>query len=399
MESKNIDRSRHYFDLKGKTAEEFVHELAVKSFLTDWCFPNPVLPNGKELCDLLVVFDQTAIIWQIKDLKLQATGRYKPSEVEKNLRQLSGARRRLFDLRVPVQLQNARRTIERFDPTLITEVFLISVLLGETEDSSPLIDLSKESIVHRFSKDFTEIALSELDTIVDFTDYLRTKEAFIGDVEFLEITGGEEELLAFYLMNSRGFEKMNNRTHIRIEEGFWNKLQKSRRYKLKKQEDEISKGWDDIIDRAHEGSKEYEIVARELARPTRFERRVLAKTFLQNWLVADHDKTHSIYRSVLPAKDVTYCFLFCEDKAPKEVRQSQLKALCWVARDSFRQNRKVIGVATEKEFESIGSYDFCFLNITSWTSEYQQLTDKLRNEFGILGKPNADVVKEAEYPE
>lgn len=394
-----MDHSKHYFDLKGKTAEEFVHELAVKSFLTDWCFPNPVLPNGKELCDLLVIFDQTAIIWQIKDLKLKATGRYNPSQVEKNLRQLSGARRRLLDLRTPVQLQNARRTIETFDPTQLKEVFLISVLLGEEEDSYPIVEPIKELTVHRFSKDFTEIALSELDTIVDFTNYLRAKEAFICNVEFVEIMGGEEELLALYLRNNRGFEKMDKQTHIRIDEGFWSKLQRSRRYKLKKKQDKISYGWDGIIDRAHEGSKSYEIVARELARPTRFERRVLAKTFLQASLVADHDKIYSIYRSVLVSGDVTYCFLFCEDKAPKEVRKSQLSALCWDARERFPQNRKVVGVATEKRFEPIGSYDFCFLNIPLWTGEHQQVADKLRNEFGIFKNATVRVLKEAEYPE
>jgi hypothetical protein len=39
--------------LKGKKAEEVVTQLAEKTFLVDWCFPNPHLPNGKELCDLL----------------------------------------------------------------------------------------------------------------------------------------------------------------------------------------------------------------------------------------------------------------------------------------------------------------------------------------------------------
>jgi hypothetical protein len=42
---------------------------------------------------MLVVFDDTALIWQIKDLKVDENGRYKDAEVEKNLRQLSGAKR------------------------------------------------------------------------------------------------------------------------------------------------------------------------------------------------------------------------------------------------------------------------------------------------------------------
>ena len=84
--------SGHYFHEKGRRAEGIIHDLATVTFLTDWCYPNPKKPDGKELCDLLVVFDDTAIIWQIKDLKVDAEGKYKEAEVAKNLRQLSGAR-------------------------------------------------------------------------------------------------------------------------------------------------------------------------------------------------------------------------------------------------------------------------------------------------------------------
>lgn len=83
------------------------------------------------MCDLLVVFDDTAIIWQIKDLKVDENGRYKQAEVEKNLRQLSGARRLLFDIKAPVKLSNPRRGEELFDPSKITKAHLISVLMGE----------------------------------------------------------------------------------------------------------------------------------------------------------------------------------------------------------------------------------------------------------------------------
>jgi len=79
--------------LKGKNSEKILHDLAIKTFLADWCYLNPQLPDKKELCDLLVVFDNIAIIWQIKDLKLNKRGKYNKAEVQKNLRQLSGARR------------------------------------------------------------------------------------------------------------------------------------------------------------------------------------------------------------------------------------------------------------------------------------------------------------------
>jgi hypothetical protein len=81
-----MSESSHYFREKGERAEAVIHSLATKTFLTDWCYPNPKKPDGKELCDLLVVFDDIAIIWQIKDLKVDEAGKYKKAEVEKNLR-------------------------------------------------------------------------------------------------------------------------------------------------------------------------------------------------------------------------------------------------------------------------------------------------------------------------
>jgi hypothetical protein len=81
----------HYFREKGAAAEKIIHNLATKTFLTDWCYTNPKKPDGNELCDLLVVFDETPIIWQIKDLKTDEYGRYKPAD----LRSISARERKL----------------------------------------------------------------------------------------------------------------------------------------------------------------------------------------------------------------------------------------------------------------------------------------------------------------
>src|ERR1043166_8116375 len=126
-------RSPHHFQLKGKNAEQFIQQLANKTFLADWCYANPRLPNGKELCDLLVIFDTTALIWQIKDLEPDKAGDLKPSALGKNLRQLSGARRQLFDLRTKIELENPRRGKEVCDVTAIRDVHLISVILSPRE--------------------------------------------------------------------------------------------------------------------------------------------------------------------------------------------------------------------------------------------------------------------------
>lgn len=394
-----MEFSRDYFSVKGKNAEKLVHDLALKTFLTDWCYPNPMLPSGRELCDLLIVFDQVAIIWQIKDLKLDKHGKYKEAEVEKNLRQLSGARRQLFELKSAVELQNPRRRKEVFDATIIKEVYLISVLLGEGEEYYPLVDSIKDYTVHVFTSDFTQIILNELDTISDFIGYLQAKGALIWKSKQVIIFGGEEELLAFYLKNNRSFERFDEADQIMVGQGSWQDLENRPEYQEKKRVDKISYAWDGIIDRAHEGSSEYEIIARELARPNRFHRRYLSKVFLDAHMKAHDDEKYDLFRRVLLGDGVTYCFLFFdEEEEPRTKRTAMLHAICYVARGLIQKNSKVIGIATEKKISRECSYDFCLLDIPEWTDENQMSMEKFQEVTGILTDPILGYAKEDEYP-
>ena len=348
--------SKHYFNLKGKNAEKLVHDLALKTFLTDWCYLNPELPSGKELCDLLVVFDEVAI-----------------------------------------ELENPRRGKEQFDSTAIKEVYSISVLLGEGEEVFSFAEHVKNRTIHVFTRDFTQIALNELDTISDFIKYLRTKEALIGENKQFIILGGEEELLAHYLMNNRSFEEFKKADLIILEQGSWEQIQNREEYKAKKKEDEISYLWDSIINRAHEGSVEYERVARELARPNRFERRYLSKTYLDAQMRADENGKYDLFRRILPMDGVTYCFLFAAQE-PREMRVAMLSAICWIARGTFHKNIKVIGIASEKKVRPARSYDFCLMNIPEWTKENQRNMEQLQQETRIFVDPIVSYAHEDEYP-
>lgn len=391
--------SKNYFNIKGKKAEQLVQDLAVKTFLTDWCYLNPKRPNGEELCDLLVVFDEVAVIWQIKDLKLNEHGKYKNSEVKKNLRQIHGARRQLFELRTPVELNNPRRGKELFDVTAIKEVYLISVLLGEGEDIFSSREYIKSHTIHVFTRDFTEILLNELDTISDFTNYLRAKEKLDRLGQLFIIVGGEEELLALYLENNRSFDKLNEATFIMIEQGSWDKFRHSKEYREKKKQDRISYGWDSIINRVHESSPGYEVVARELARPNRFERRVLGKAYFDAYVLADNDKTYNLFRrSIVASWGVTYCFLFADDKKPRDYRKGMLTWMCYIARGTYKSNRKVIGIATEKKASPTCSYDFVLLDMPEWTEQNQREMEKVQRETGILLNPIIGIAHEDEYP-
>jgi hypothetical protein len=386
---------KQYFKFKGAAAEQVVHDLAMKSFFSDWCYLNPALPAGKELCDLLVIFDNVAIIWQIKNLKHQEDGHYNRREVEKNMRQLSGAYRRLMDKKRPATLSNPRRGNEVFDPNTIKECYLVSVLYGEGENFFVPMKKIKDKFVHVFTGKSLDIILSELDTVDDFVGYLRAKEFRTG----CYITSGEEDLLATFLKNNRSFNQFEGKTAILIDEGIWEDFQKSPEYLAKQKENKISYGWDSIIDRAHESAvPEYECIAREIARPNRFSRRCLAKSFLDAHIIAHKDRENDMFRRVMELDKTTYCFLFMDDPEPRTRRRDILGDLCFVARGKFKDNSMVIGIATEKKISPECSYDFCCYNLSEWTTELAAQATEIQLKKGILTNVTTKKICEDEYP-
>jgi len=384
--------------LKGKTAEAVVHQLAEKTFLTDWCFANPLLPDGKELCDLLVVFDTIAIIFQVKDLKLDESGKYKQAEVEKNLRQLAGARRQLFGLRTPIELTNPRRHPFKFDPTSIKEIFLVSILMGEEESFSSVAEEFKKHTVHIFSRNFTSIVMKELDTICDFCAYLRVKQELLRGKRLLFISGGEEELLGSYLLNGRTFGTLSDADSIFVEEGFWEELQRRPEFLAKKGADEISYRWDEMINETHTtGSPEYELIAREMARASRFLRRSLAKAFVEAQALSQGYKGGQVFRRVIPADGITYCFLF-DDRENRETKRKALKHLGYVSRGKYPANKKVLGIATGKTIHPNPAYEFLLFEKEEWTERDQKTMVELQAVSGLLTNVNEQRVSEEEYP-
>ena len=383
-----VDEDPRRFTLKGKNAEEIAYDLATRSFFVDWCFLNPKLPDGKELCDLLVVFDDTAMIWQIKDLKLDENGRYSTQEVEKNRRQLSGARRKLLDSNIDVTIHNPRRQPEKLDPNSIKRVLLFSLLMGEGEETYTTIETFKSLTLHVVTKDFLEIVLKELDTITDFLDYYVSKEEALNNPSCANvvISGGEEELLGWYIQQGRSFAAFENVTQIFLEDGIWSGLTTDTEYIAKQREDSISYGWDSIIERAHTaGTETYERVARELARPNRFKRRSLSIMLYEAMHTANADTIHDLHRRVVPDFDgVTYCFLLAASNRDREHRRAALKQFCFVARGVYKDSPMVIGIATEKGFPDSTSYDFFLIDMPKWGPDQESAFLELQEKTGIL---------------
>jgi hypothetical protein len=384
--------------LKGQTAERVVHELAERSFFVDWCFRNPCRVDGKELCDLLVVFDDSIIIAQVKALKLDASGRYNSSEVQKNLKQVMGARRYMLELERPVELENARRKKETFDASVIRKVHLLSIILGPGEESSSFAEIVDGHVVHMVSGDFLEVVLDELDTVADFVRYMTAKEELVHSGNQVTVVGGESELLAYYLVKNKSLLELAEPGAVLVEPGQWEDFQARPEYQAKKRADRISYGWDEIIDWVHTASDRYELVARELARPDRFHRRALAQSYYDAHVQAHEGDPSKEYRNVVSLNGTAYCLLFIDDSVSRDIRRAALYGVSHVARGLLRDCTEVVGIATQRAIEPECSYDFVLMKNETWTEEDQQLFDHLHKEKGVLANATIRRLHDEEYP-
>ena len=84
---------------------------------------------------------------------------------------------------------------------------------------------------------------------------------------------------------------------------------------------------------------------------------------------------------------------------PRDNRKAMLANMCFIARGKYQENTKVLGIATEKKYESGFSYDFCLINIPEWTEKDQRTMEELQQKTKILDSPIVRQTYETEYPQ
>lgn len=308
---------------KGDLGENFINELAFKSFLKYWCYPNPKDEKGnrKEICDLLILFKEVAIIICVKNYEFKGLyDRYFRKTIEKDVKQINGAERKILNQDIDTFIKHPDRDLERIDKQNIKSVFRIVVHLGDQVQFYPLLDLTKQGLfINIFDRDTFYTLVNELDTLPDFIDYLHKREnVFIEtnavllpkeENEFDEntanqffnymdtisnvtekkqilISGTEYDLLAIYLKNNRQFSslltaKQHDEIFLQID-GEWEKFKDNKQLLLKKKEDEISYFIDEFVKEQvlTKNNNDSIKLAKELMSFNRFDRRVISKSFL-----------------------------------------------------------------------------------------------------------------------
>lgn len=452
------------------TSERYLKRLSDRSFLSLWSYSGvyrdqldcPTAKIGKEVCDLLVVFQDHIIIFSDKDcvypdgddeqLNWQ---RWFKRAVRKSAEQIWGAERwikthpqRLFldpacAQRFPFPLPDpataifhrivvahgAAEACRRFFGGGSGSLIMDSTVIGSAhmaKDSKPFaigqIDPAK-GYVHVFDDTSLEIIMSTLDTVTDFVSYLTKKERFMTSGKAIFVTG-EEELLAFYLkdINSDGehdFIVPADIDGLCIQEGMWEEYLSSPQRRSQVQADSVSYLWDGLIEQfnthilrgtqyytSHPGVESSEQNMRFLAREPRTRRRMLAEVFLDMLETTSPTQRRTVVVQPSRPGDPHYVFLLLphlpnvsyEDY--REGRRYFLEACCRITKLMYSESLDIVGIATEASpvLAEHRSEDALYFDARNWTEEMQQEASSIQQDIGLLTNLTMHASTVREYP-
>jgi len=255
--------------------------------------------------------------------------------------------------------------------------------------------------------------MTELDTISDFVKYLTDKENFYRSGKMVLFTGGEEDLLAFYLSQNRTFP--DEVDTLVLEDDLWSRFSKDPQVLAKKQLDAVSYVWDKIIEEVYQSYVNSELVTtspfttgkltdlenalRAMARENRFARRNLSENFVE-FLRDNKDKKTRARLCQSSMSEILYVFLVSSYDIDRKYNIAELYGRCIVARGLFQEKSVVVGICAEFSKVQKGSATtLCYLNIQEWTNEWQEKMNFLQNELEYFKGEGKRRQGELEYPQ
>jgi hypothetical protein len=393
------------------STEQYLSRLCDRTFLKLWSYPNPFRESGKELCDLIAVFENhvylffdretKALMGEVEDFEL-AWERWKKEAVAKQIKSAKKARNHVLKDRdkiyldaactmpLPVKLSEgdivvhtiivahgASGACKSYSPDNVSGSLGIIYSDDGYDSPSPvpfLVHLERAEPVHLFDSHTVDIMLGELDTFYDFTSYIVAKEAAIAKYDSIAYAG-EEDLLAHYYGNFDDVAQSHfigtqdeQYNCIMISEGEWEGFRASEPYKRKKLADQESYLWDQLLQRTSQNALDGTLLgdARifesqsaifEMAKEPRFTRREFARAMLRaidNF--PDNKEMITRHLSFMPSfyQTTAYVFLQIRYKGIEDYetnyrpkRRAILELACGVARNKFPQFSKIVGIAID----------------------------------------------------
>jgi hypothetical protein len=414
--------------------ERYLSQLCDRTFLNLWSYANPFKADGKELCDLIAVFENHVFLFFDRESRkfdrfgaeIELTWeRWKKEAVIKQIRTAAGAKRYLLNNRdhvfldanravqLPVQIpagelcihkiivaHGAKEACEQFSADNVYGSLGISYEACPSDRSHPfVVSLDKSDPVHVLDSHNLDLILSELDTFHDFVRYLVEKERAISRYDSLTYCG-EEDLLAHYFLNYDAGTKSyvigtleEGYNSVMIGEGEWHDFVKAGPYRRRKAENEISYTWDRLLQRTGRNALDGTLggdggifhgksAVYEMAKEPRMTRRALSEMMLSS-IQNFPDKATGIVRnlsflpSFFPESGYVFLQLYHDDPGDYDTdyrprRRKMLEFACGAAKLKFPRLKKVIGIAIDApKYSRTNSEDFILLDCDNWSDEDQ----------------------------
>ena len=445
MQNSNIPKRKIQKSEGFTDTERFLANLCESTFLKLWSYPNPFKDDAHELCDLIAVFENEVFVFfdrekhfEFNENKEPKTlwDRWKRKVIDNQVRTAKGAERYLRSSRkifidnkleqeLPVQIDPSTATYHKiivahgaaeacknFSEDNISGSLAISYSTGNIAPPFPFfVSLDRSDPVHVLDTNTLPLIMQELDTISDFSRYLRTKLEAISRYDFLTYCG-EEDLLAHYLLNFDEETKTNqigskdeSINWVTIGEGEWNDFSNLDVYITTKKHNEVSYLWDDVIQRTSQNALDGTIRGRnplegkgaihEMAKEPRFVRRALSRQMIraiQNY----PDKVEGIFRNLtfMPSFQPGKAYIFLQVTLPpslrarsdyRQKRQAMLEVACGAAKINFPELKIIVGLLIEspKHCED-NSEDFLAFYCDTLSSDDLRYYKKRGDEFGFF---------------
>jgi hypothetical protein len=448
-------------------SERYLKRLCDKTFLSLWSYSEVYESPGKELCDLLVIFGDDIIIFSDKDCQFPNSdnlaldwNRWFQRAIYKSACQAWGAERRIrrdpnhlfldrtcaepFPLNVPdIEAARFHLIIVAHDASsrcrnelggsgsLIIDSSIKGVDAHKVAENSgsPFqigdIDPSR-TFIHVLDDTSLDIVMNTLDTISDFVTYLTRKEQFLRS-SLTVAAAGEEELLAYYLMNMDEQENHDfiipnsiddEFNFVAFDEGLWEDFVQSPQRKAQILVNKVSYVWDALIEifsghilgntqyfASHPGIQSSEMAVGFLARECRLSRRVLSEALCSFIMAAPEDRSARRYLLQSNLSESSYVFLtlphfdWMDYEEYRTARGELLAGCCNVVKLKFPEARHIIGIATEPRFGNNGrSEDVVYFDASEWTMKDEIKAREFSEQLGILQNPNMFRLNDTEYP-
>ncbi|WP_082925458.1 SEC-C metal-binding domain-containing protein [Erythrobacter neustonensis] len=439
--------------------EEFLAKLCERSFLKLWSYPNPWKYDGKELCDLLVVFENDVLVFfdresnrlKSTDAKIEVEWpRWRKEVIDKQSKNASGAARYLkagrgvfldLEAKIPLPIKisptarvhkiivahGAKEACKRYSGANVTGSLAVAYSPFNDKNFDPpfFVSIDKRDPFHVFDSENLGIVLNELDTISDFIWYLNAKLDAIE--RYTAITYcGEEDLVAHYLLN---YDKKAGRhiigvgpdfDFVHIREGEYEDFRGTEAYRRRKLANEKSRTWDNLIQMTAENALSGALLGDSdpfstenpmhyMAKEPRFIRRVISerieaaiKAFPEN----DAPTTRNV--TLLPSFYDRLGYVFLQLKSDlkdqnlneyRMIRTKILEIACASAKIKFPRLQKIVGIAIDApKYAASNSEDFMIMDFSKWNNSIKKSYEKVNEEFKFFKIGKVKKIRASEFP-